>query len=199
MWRIRLAMGLAFFLTGLVLAVFAGLEGRFWGACGFLVAGVAGSATVILWESYIDPMFWLAPILGAALTIFSVLDVFTSSHAVNSKEIAAQDDFVSLLIHLEVNGSRMSARERALTAEAFKVCALQTNYDQLELVGNAQKAIYLGSTLTLVDGINSAMAGERPLRCLDYYRELRKTQAPLFARMEQRHSWLLEYLTTDAQ
>jgi len=199
MWRIRLAMGLAFFLTGLVLAVFAGLDGRFWWAYGFLVAGVSGSATVILWESYIDPMFWLAPILGAALTIFSVLDVFTSSHAVNSKEIAAQDDFVSLLIHLEVNGSRMSARERALTAEAFKVCALQTNYDQLELVGSAQKAIYLGSTLTLVDGINSAMAGEGPLRCLDYYRELRKTQAPPFARMEQRHSWLLEYLTTDAQ
>lgn len=197
MWQIRLALGLAFFLIGLVLAVFAGVDGRLWGAGSFLVAGVAGAATVILWEAYTDPIFWLAPVLGAALTIFSLVDVFTSSHAINAKEIAAQDDFVNLLIHLESNRSPMTARERGLAAEAFKACTLQGSHDQLEFVGNAQKAIYLGSTLTLVDGIDSAMAGERPLRCLDYYRELRKTQAPLFARMELRHSWLLEHLDSD--
>ena len=199
MWNFRLTLGLVSFLTGVVLAALAGWDGRFWGAGGFFVAGIAVAITVIFWDAYSEPVFWFVPVLGAVLTLFSVIDVFTSSHAVNYKETEAQDDFLNVLIHLQGDTSPMSAREKKLVEEAFRVCALQGNQDQLELVFSAQKAIYLGPTLTLADGVNSALAGEQPVRCLDYYRELRKTRAPLFAKMEIRNSWLLKEFSDGAQ
>ncbi|MEF9671911.1 hypothetical protein QNM99_03650 [Pseudomonas sp. PCH446] len=149
------------------------------------------AATLVLWEFWTSPSFWLAPVCAAALTFFSVVDVFTSSHAVNFEEAEAQNDFLNVLIHLEAGSSPLSAREKMLAGEAFNVCALQENQDQQELVLGAQKALYFGPALTLADGVNSALAGERPVRCLDYYRELRKTQAQLFLRMEARYPWLL--------
>ncbi|MGE8149800.1 hypothetical protein ACQKP5_00925 [Pseudomonas vancouverensis] len=199
MWNFRLILGLVCFLTGVVLAALAGWDGRFWGAVGFFVAGIAVAITVIAWDFYSEPVFWFAPILGAVLTIVSVADVFTSSHAVNYKETEAQDDFLNALIELQVDGSPMTAREKKLVGEAFRVCALQGNQDQLELVFSAQKAIYFGPALTLVDGVNSEITEQHPVRCLDYYRELRKTRASLFTKMERRNSWLLENFSSDPQ
>jgi hypothetical protein len=112
MWNFRLILGLVSFLAGVVLAALAGWDGRFGGAGGFFVAGIAVAITVIFWDAYSEPVFWFAPALGAVLTLFSVIDVFTSSHAVNYKETEAQDDFLNVLIHLQGDTSPMSAREK---------------------------------------------------------------------------------------
>lgn len=190
MWKIQLVSGAVAFLVGIVLAVIAIVDGRYWGGAGFLTAGIALAATIVLFEHWMSPGFWIAPVCAALLTIFSVIDAFTSSHLVNLKEAEAQRDFLKALIYLESGSSPLTARERKLANEAFKVCVIQGNLDQLELVVNSQKALYFGSALTLADGTNSVLNGEQPLRCLDYYRELRKNQPQLFIQMERLHPWL---------
>lgn len=187
----RLALGVAALLAGLLLAVIAVIEGRFLGGAGFIAAGIALAVTVVFWEKWMSPGFWVAPVCAAALTFLSIGDVLTSSHAVNFNEIEAQNDFLSLIINLHGGLSPMSLREKKLVEAAFKACALQGTQDQQELVIGAQKAIYFGSALTLADGVNSALTIEQPVRCLDYYRELKKTQPQLFVRFERNHPWLL--------
>ncbi|WDH55350.1 hypothetical protein PUP75_11340 [Pseudomonas chlororaphis] len=187
----RLAVGGAALLAGLVLAVIAAIEGRFLGGAGSIAAGIALAVTVVFWEQCMSPGFWLAPVCATALTYFSIGDVLTSSHAVNSNEIEAQNDFLNLIINSQGGLSPISLREKKLVEAAFKACALQGIQDQQDLIVGAQKAIYFGSALTLADGVNSALTSEHPVRCLDYYRELRKTQPQLFVRFERNHPWLL--------
>lgn len=192
MWKIKLVLGGAALLTGIVLALIAFVDGRYWGGAGFVTAGIALATTIVLFEHWMSPAFWFAPVCAALLTSFSILDAFTSSHLVNLKEAEAQSDFLKSLIYLEAGTSPLTAREKQLANEAFKVCVMQGSQDQMELVVNAQKALSFGSALTLVDGANSALAGKQPVRCLDYYRELRKTQNQLFTEMEKKHPWLRE-------
>jgi len=187
----RLALGVVAFLAGLVLAVIAAFEGRFLGGAGFVAAGIALAVTVVFWELWMSPGYWIAPVCATALTFFSIGDVLTSSHAVNFNEIEAQNDFMSLIINLQGGLSPMNLREKRLVEAAFKVCVLQGIQDQQELVIGAQKAIYFGSAMTLVDGVNSALTSEHPSRCLDYYRELRKTKPQIFVNFERNHPWLL--------
>ncbi|MDH2077204.1 hypothetical protein [Pseudomonas atacamensis] len=191
MLGVRLVIGGTALLAGLVLAAIAAFDGRFLGAAGFVAAGIALAVTVLFWEQWMNPGFWIASVCATALTFFSIGDVLTSSHAVNFNEIEAQNDFLSLIINLQGWSSPMSLREKKLVKAAFKVCALQGAQDQQELVIGAQKAIYFGSTVTLVDGVNSALITEHPVRCLDYYRELKKTQPQLFVKFERNHPWLL--------
>lgn len=188
----RLASGVVALLAGLVLAVIAAIEGRFLGGAGFIAAGIALAATVVCWELWMSPGFWIAPVCATALTFFSIGDVLTSSHAVNFNEIEAQNDFLSLIINLQGGLlSPMSLHEKKLVEAAFKVCVMQGIQDQRELVIGAQKAIYFGSSLTLADGLNSALTSKHPARCLDYYRELRNTQPQIFVKFERNHPWLL--------
>ncbi|PNG45330.1 hypothetical protein A1354_00310 [Pseudomonas asplenii] len=187
----RLASGVVALLAGLVLAVIAAIEGRFLGGAGFIAAGIALAATVVCWELWKSPGFWVAPVCATALTFFSIGDVLTSSHAVNFNEIEAQNDFLSLIIDLQGELSPMNLREKKLVEAAFKVCVMQGIQDQQELVIGAQKAIYFGSALTLADGLNSALTSKYPARCLDYYRALRNTLPQIFVKFERNHPWLL--------
>lgn len=190
--RFRLILGGMAFFTGVVLAVFAFSESRYWGAAGYLAAGLALAITILLFEDVMSPSFWLASTCTAALTLFSILDTFTSSHLANLKEAEAQSDFVTELMQLEAGSARLNSRERRIVTAALKTCVVQGYSDGMDMVVSAQKSIYFGPTLSLADGVNSALQSERPPRCLDYYRELRKTQPQLFIQMEKSHPWLLE-------
>ncbi|MEN5216352.1 hypothetical protein ABE484_10905 [Pseudomonas pudica] len=192
MWKIQLVSGAMALLAGIALAVIAIVDGRYWGGAGFFTAGIAFATAIVLFEHWLSPTFWFAPVCAALLTTFSVLDAFTSSHLMNLKEADAQRDFLKALINLEAGASPLSAQEKQVAIRAFKVCAIQGELDQLDLVVNSQKALYYGSGLTLADGVNSALDGDQPLRCLDYYRELRKTQPQLFIQIERMHPWLKE-------
>ncbi|WAT31781.1 hypothetical protein [Pseudomonas sp. GXZC] len=192
MWRLRRAVGYIVFFVGLILAFYAGAEERYWAAAGFVAGGIACAATVVLWEAMGGSVSLLLSMFSLAVTIFSVLDVFSSSYALNQREIDAQRDFVEVLVHEQFEFSRLDGDNRQLVAKAFKACVLQSYADQQDFVVNAGKAVYFGPGLTLVDGLSSRLDGKHPVRCLDYYRELRKTQAHLFLRMEKHHPWLLE-------
>ncbi|MDD2056566.1 hypothetical protein N5D52_14930 [Pseudomonas sp. GD03860] len=190
--KFQLVFAAGAFFTGLVLAVLAILESRYWGAAGCLAAGLALAITILLFEDVMSPSFWLASTCTAALTLFSILDTFTSSHLVNLKEADAQNDFVTELMQLEAGSARLNSREKGIVTEALKTCVVQGYSDGMDMVVSAQKSIYFGPTLSLADGVNSALQIERPPRCLDYYRELRKTQPQLFMQMEKSHPWLLD-------
>lgn len=190
--KFQLVLGGTAFFTGLFLAVVAISEERYWGAAGCFAAGAALAITILLYDEGMSSNFWLASVCASALTLFSILDTFTSSHLVNPKEAEAQNDFVKELIQLEAGSARLNSRERRIVTAAFKTCVVQGYSDGMDMVVSAQKSIYFGPTLSLADGVNSALQSERPPRCLDYYRELRKTQPQLFMRMEKAHPWLLE-------
>lgn len=191
-WRVQLILGAAVFLMGVVLAIIALVEGRYWGFLGFIAAAVALAVSVVSYGNWMSSGFWLAPVCASALTCFSVLDVFASSHLINTKEASAQRDFVMRLMELEIESVHLNSAERSLVAEAFKTCSVQVYKDAGEMAANGQKALYFGPALTLADGVRSVAQGEQPLRCLAYYRELRKTQPQLFKGMEKRHPWLLK-------
>lgn len=179
------------FLAGIVLAFSAGFDGRYWGAAGCFAAGLALAFTILLYDGYVSLEFGIASVCAVALTLFSILETFTSSHLVNRQEGAAQAEFVSHLLRLEGGSAHLNATERKLVTEALRSCVTQGWRDGLDLTISAQKALYFGPALTLADEANAAFQDRRPLRCLDYYRELRRTQPTLFMRMERRHPWLL--------
>ncbi|WP_148661748.1 hypothetical protein [Pseudomonas putida] len=190
MFRRRLLLCSFAVFVGVVLAIMACFLSRYWAAAGFFVAGFSLAVTILLHENWLSPSFWLAPLLTAALTCFSVVDAMSSSHLFNLKEAAAQADFLHELIWLQASSQSLTQKQRALVGSAFRACAMQGAEDQLDLVGNAGKAIYFGPVLTLADGVASALPKEPKLRCLDYYQELKKTRAELFPITAARHPWL---------
>ncbi|MGV6394020.1 hypothetical protein ACTUVN_003253 [Pseudomonas caspiana] len=189
---IRLAVFAIASLAGLVLAVFAGIDGRYWGAACFLIAGIAWGLTLALYDIvYGEPGLLLIPLLALATTGFSIADVLSSSKAFNAKLAGAQADFVNILIHADGPYTSLSSSEKKLVVKASITCVVQDKVDVFDFAINAYKAVYFGPALTVVDGINSAMSGPQPVRCLDYYGELRKTKPELFTQFEKDHSWLL--------
>ncbi len=192
MWNYKLALSGAVFIVGLVLAVVAGIESRYWGAAGCFAAGLASAFTILLYDGYVSTQFGIASVFAIALTFFSILETFTSSPLVNRQEGDAQTEFILQLLQLEGGSAHLNSKERKLVTEALKSCVTQGWRDGLDLTISAHKALYFGPALTLVDEANAAFQDGRPLRCLDYYRDLRRTQPSLFTRMERRHPWLLE-------
>lgn len=192
--NIRLGVFVAASIVGICLGVSAAFSGHFWGAASFVVAGVACGITFACFEEVsANPSFWPLTVLAGAATIFSVYDVFLSSPATDMKEQAAAIDLVSLLLPLDMDsqGLHLSTAERTLIHRGVVVCSMQQNTDVLDLTVNAQKAISYGPTATLIDGVDSALAQKKDIRCLDYYRELRKTQAGLFVFFEKQHPWVV--------
>lgn len=190
MWRIQLVLAVLALLVGLVLAVSAVSEERYWGFAVFSTAGIALAATIIFIKDCMSPKFWFSSVCAALLILFSVFDVITSSHLF--KEAEAQRDFLRTLIELEIGPSNLTVQEKRFASQAFRVCAVQNELDQMGLVVNSYKALYFGSVLTLADGTNSLLTREQSFRCLDYYRELRKTQPQIFITLERLHPWLTQ-------
>lgn len=185
---VRLVSGGTAFLIGVVLAFVFAIDGRWLAAAGFVAAGATWGLRFVLWDV---ANAWPVTLFATAVTLFSIFDVVFSSNAINLKEQDAQQEFTHMLLEVQFGPPRMSPTEKKLVSDAFTICALQTNHDQMEFVLNAQKAIYLGPALTLADGVNSVLDAKPSVRCLDYYRELRKTQPGLFVRLERHHPWLL--------
>lgn len=179
-------------LAGLVLAIIAGFDGRYWGAACFLVAGVTWGLTLAIFDVvYNEPGLLIIPVLALATTGLSIADVFSSSNALNAKLVDAQTDLVKILMEADGPFTSLSGVEKKLVNKAFITCAIQDKVDALDLAVGAYKAVYFGPALTVADGINSAMSAPQPVRCLDYYRELRKTRPELFTQFEKDHSWLI--------
>lgn len=188
----RLVVGVILFVVGVVLAAIAFHDARYWAAGGFIVAGIAAAASVIIASEWTDPSFVVPAIFAAVLTFFSVGDVFTSSHALNFDESKAQVALLNKFISLNLGPSELSDSERDLVKKGVEVCGLQNIRDTQQLAVDSQKAIRLGAGATLADGVNSQLDGEPTQRCLDYYSELRKTQPALFCDLEQTYPWLLK-------
>jgi hypothetical protein len=107
------------------------------------------------------------------------------------KELDAQRDFMHGLIASIAYSDPLDSRESKLVNMALRACNSQPHVDQLDLVVNLQKALYFGPGLSLADGVNSELSVDTRVRCLDYYRELRKTRPEFFITLERDHPWLL--------
>jgi len=189
----RLVVGFISLVIGVVLAGVAFHGEHYWAFAGFIVAGLAAAASVVFWEDWTEPRSYLPPLVSIVFTFLSVSDAFSTSHALNSEETKAQVAFLQKLIDLDNDPAELDDSERVLVKKAIGACSMQGAKDNVELINNAQKALRMGPGTTLIDGVDSQLDSEKPpQRCLDYYRELRKTKAKLFSSLEQTFPWLLK-------
>ncbi|TFY89077.1 hypothetical protein DYL59_12935 [Pseudomonas kairouanensis] len=189
MWTLRVVVAIVMFVIAVALAIAAAFAERYWSALAFIAAGLSISYAVLTWEGIgSNPSAW-ATLFSSVLTVASLFDVLTSSHAFNQDEANAQADFNVLMIS-RVDLTAYTEVEKKLIEDARVACTAQPGIDYRAFGTESQKAIHFGPGLTTLDGIASSLAHKQPSRCLDFYRELRKTQGPLFKQLEEDHPWL---------
>jgi hypothetical protein len=185
MYKLQLWLASIALLTGLVMAGIYLFAAHFLGAVVFFVAGILGAIfTLVGWSAF--EATWYQFSCGI-FTLFCIMASFQLSPAPQFDVQRAQFGLMSTLLNITNVSLRqpLDGRERALAEKAITVCGQQGNADFQDLTIDLEKALRFGPIMTLFDGMATLAQGDRPMRCLDYYRELRKTRPDLFRGFEK--------------
>lgn len=154
------------------------MGGHYWGALGYLLAGVMAALFIVIGINVIREWWWELG-LGIAILI-GMLSAFSEAPSFNVQ--SAQTELLEKFIEMDTNPSawQLNAEERKLVSKGLWICNLQGLADISELASNLFKAEKYGPIMTLLDGLASSK--DKPeKKCLDYYKEIKKTKPEAFA------------------
>lgn len=136
---------------------------------------------------------WWYQLLGMGLLFFSIFSVFIETQGIQPNVQQAQLELFQTLTDMSagLNYGPLNPKERELVDRAIMVCATQGEIDLYKMTVDLEKAQRFGPIMTLFDGLNSMTTTKAPMRCLDYYHELRKSKPSAFILFESQNPWVI--------
>ncbi|SAL18575.1 hypothetical protein AWB64_01264 [Caballeronia sordidicola] len=186
-------VAIVFAFAGLFFGIKSLLSGEYFSAGSSIICGGMVATAVTLRNFDVLSSNWWE--VGACLcTAVSLFGAFAESPALDMERQEIQNEIwqQSAELAFGVYGTRVLATE--VTAEAenlLKSCAMQATLDLQATTVNAQKALYLGPTASLLEASAELTSKPPPQDCLAAFANFNRAHPELFIRVTRKHAeWL---------